>query len=102
VIRVQDQDQKKLARLEAILFLAREPITYRKLATLANLADGTAARTLVERLRTRYDTRGCSFQIESIAGGVQLFTRAHVAPWLRKTTAIHPLPPLSGPALCDS
>src|SRR5262249_55116974 len=35
-------------RLEAVLFLAREPLALRKLAQLANLADATEARTLVK------------------------------------------------------
>ena len=39
------------SRLEAVLFLAREPLSLRKLAQLANLADGTEARTLLARLR---------------------------------------------------
>src|SRR5437868_185687 len=47
-----------LARLEAVLFLAREPLPSRKLAVLGRLADGTEARTLVRRLNRLYDLGG--------------------------------------------
>src|SRR5687767_13175821 len=43
------------SRLEAVLFLAREPLSLRKLSQLANLADGTEARTVLNSLRERYD-----------------------------------------------
>src|SRR5690606_36407923 len=60
------------ARLEAVLFLAREPINTRKLAHLANLADGTEARTLIRRLNEWYNATGSSFTAEEEAGGFQL------------------------------
>src|SRR5690349_17420228 len=47
----------RLARLEAVLFLAHEPLSSRKLAQFASLADGTEARTLVRRLNQRLDAR---------------------------------------------
>jgi segregation and condensation protein B len=71
------------SRLEAVLFLAREPVTLRKLAQSANLADATEARTLLAELRRGYDARGCAFQVERLAGGYQLRTRPKFAPWLR-------------------
>jgi len=40
----------RMARLEAVLFLAREPLSTRKLSHMANLADGTEARTLIRGL----------------------------------------------------
>jgi segregation and condensation protein B len=73
----------RITRLEAVLFLAREPLSLRKLAQLANLTDGTEARTLLSRLRNRYDQRGCAFQIAQVAGGYQLLSRAQFARWLR-------------------
>ena len=39
------------SRLEAVLFLAREPLSLRKLAQLANLTDATEARTVLKGLR---------------------------------------------------
>jgi segregation and condensation protein B len=72
------------SRLEAVLFLAREPINTRRLAQLANLADGTEARTLVRRLNDWYDASGSAFRAEEVAGGFQLLSRPQFAGWLRK------------------
>ena len=71
-----------LARLEAALLLADEPLVARKLATVAGLTDTAEARRLIEKLRRLYDADGTAFQIEEIAGGYQLLTRAVYHPWL--------------------
>lgn len=70
--------------VEAVLFLSREPVTSRKLAQLAGLADGTEARTLVRALNRRYDTEGYAFRVMEVAGGFQLMSRPKFAPWLRR------------------
>ena len=72
----------RLARVEAALFLASEPLTARKLATAAALADSAEARRLVKRLRELYDADATAFQVEEIAGGYQLHTRPIYRPWL--------------------
>jgi segregation and condensation protein B len=87
------------SRLEAVLFLAKEPLAPRKLAQLANLADGTEARTLVMELRAQYDKRGCAFQVEQVAGGYQLLTRPQFARWLRPLVGAEEELRLSPPAL---
>lgn len=71
-----------LARLEAALFLADEPLPARKLADAAGLPDGHAARRLIERLRAVYADDNSSFQIEELGGGYQLLTRPAFHPWL--------------------
>jgi segregation and condensation protein B len=80
---VEDQDAK-IARVEAILFMSREPISTRKLANVAKLADGTEARTLVNLLARRYEQRGSAMQVVEVAGGIQLFTRPGIADWIRR------------------
>jgi segregation and condensation protein B len=85
--------------LEAILFLAREPLGLRRLAQLANLADGTEARTLLRILGERYDERGCAFQVAQVAGGYQLLSRREFAGWLRPQAAAERELRLSPPAL---
>jgi segregation and condensation protein B len=72
----------KLARLEAALILADEPLTARKLADAVALADAAEARKLIEKLKEMYDLDGSAFQIEEIAGGFQLLTRPRYHPWL--------------------
>lgn len=79
-----DSLEAKLARVEAALFLSREPLPTRKLALIAKLADGTEARTIVKQLAQRYDERASAMQVVEVAGGVQLFTRPVVADWVRR------------------
>jgi len=90
---------RRLAGLEAALLLAREPLGSRKLAELADLTDGTEARTLVRQLNELYNREGCAFRAVEVAGGFQLMSRPKFAPWLRR---LHPVPVevrLSGPAI---
>jgi segregation and condensation protein B len=75
---------ERLARLEAVLFLSREPVSTRRLAQLAHLADGTEARTLIRRLNRYYDEGGSAFRTEEVGGGFQLMTRPQFGPWLRR------------------
>lgn len=86
-------------RLEAVLFLAREPVNTRKLAQLAHLADGTEARTLVRRLNRWYDESGSAFRAEELAGGFQLMSRPKFGAWLRRLYNSPGEVRLSAPAL---
>jgi segregation and condensation protein B len=53
-----------VSQIEALLFLAREPLSSRKIAQLVNLADGTEARTLVRQLNRLLDSSGSAFRAE--------------------------------------
>jgi segregation and condensation protein B len=97
--RISTNQLARRSRLEAILFVARGPLTLRKLAQAANLTDGTEARTLLTDLRQCYDSRGSAFQVEHLAGGYQLMTRSKFAPWLRPRVAGRDALRLSPPAL---
>ena len=94
-----DSTAAKLARIEAILLLAREPLPSRKLAALADVADGTEARSLVRALARRLRQRGSAMHPVEVAQGLQLLTRPQLADWLGRLHA----PPadlrLSAPAL---
>src|SRR5262249_17867026 len=90
---------ERLARMEAVLFLARQPLATRKLAQLAHLADGTEARTLIRRLNRGYDELGSAFRAEEVAGGYQLLSRAQFGPWLRRFFQTTRDVRLSAPAL---
>lgn len=68
----------EMARLEAILFLANEPLPSRRLAKFANLADGGEARRLVHALNKLYDEADCAFRVEEVGGGYRLYTRGGV------------------------
>jgi segregation and condensation protein B len=73
-----------LRRLEAVLFLSREPLNTRRLAQFADLSDGGEARRLTKILNRRYDERGCAFHAIEVGGGFQLMSRPQFAPWLRR------------------
>jgi len=90
---------EELARLEAALFIAREPLSLRRLAKIARLADGTRARTLVRELAALEDAEGSAFRVEPIAGGYQLLTRAPFGPWVRRILATPPENRLSAAAM---
>ena len=102
-----DDVQAKLTDLEAVLFLAREPLSTRKLAKLAKLADGTEARTLLKKLAGRYDNvrdqsgyqSGRALQLVEVAGGFQLLTRPQLAPWISRLHGEAQEVRLSAPAL---
>lgn len=86
-------------RLEAVLFLAREPLSSRKLSQFASLADATEARTLIRQLNEMYDAAGRAFRIEDVAGGYQMLTRSPFAAWLRRLEYVPNEIRLSGPAM---
>lgn len=94
-----ERSASRLARLEAALFVAREPLSTRRLAQLANLSDATEARTRVGELIRQLDRRGSSFLVERVAGGYQLLTRPKFATWLRKIAPAAREVRLSQPAL---
>lgn len=94
-----DDTADKRSQLEAVLFLAREPLSTRKLAKLAKLADGTEARTLLKQVARRYQQRGRALQLVEVAGGFQLLTRPQLAPWLGRLHGEAQDVRLSAPAL---
>lgn len=81
------------------MFIAKQPLTSRKLAQLANLADGTEARTLVRSLNRLYDAANRAFRIEELAGGYQLLTRGKFADWVRRVVGADDPTRLSTPAM---
>ncbi|QEG02893.1 hypothetical protein Mal15_70140 [Stieleria maiorica] len=96
----EDEDPTiRRMRLEAVLLLAKTPLTTRKLAQLAHLADGTETRTLVRRLNQIYDNLGRSIRIEQVAGGFRMLTRAAYAPWLARLGHLPSAVRLSSPMM---
>jgi len=86
-------------RLEAVLLVAKTPLSTRRLAQLAHLADGTEARTLVRRLNQLYDDYGRAVRIEKVAGGYRMLTRAVYAPWLARLGHLPAAVRLSSPMM---
>ena len=74
----------RLARIEAVLLLADEPLPARRLADVAGLVDAAEARRLVVQLGQLYEVAGTAFQVEELAGGYQLLTRPRYHSWLAR------------------
>ena len=89
----------KMHRVEAVLLISKQPINTRQISKLANLTDGTEARTLIRKINQKYDQGGRAFRVEKIAGGYQLMTRHQLASWVRRLHGFAAEPKLSDPAL---
>src|SRR5258708_2831612 len=72
----------KMARLEAVLLVADVPLSPRRLAQWATLADATEARTLINRLNAAFEQTATPFRVERVAAGYRLFPLPPVAFWL--------------------
>ena len=96
-----NEPQHKAAkrRLEAVLLMARGPLTSRKLSKLAGLEDGTQSRTMIRELNRHYDHIGRAFHIKRVAGGYQMLTRPQFADWIDKLDRVPPRAKLSRSAM---
>jgi segregation and condensation protein B len=81
---VASRRNPKMARAEAVLLVADSPLSPRRLAQLASLADATEARTQISRLNAAYEQAETPFRIERVAAGYRLFTLPQFAFWLGK------------------
>ena len=88
-----------MALLEAALFLAKEPMSSRRLAQLAGLPEGTRTRQLIRELNKRYGQDQAAFCIVEVAEGFQLRTRPEFAPWLARMQGVPTAVRLSNPAM---
>lgn len=75
---------RKRSSVEAVLFLAREPLSSGKISQLASLSGGNETRKLVRTLNRHYDRRHRAIRIVEVAGGFQLRTRPQFASWMRR------------------
>ena len=88
-----------MALLEAALFLAKEPMSPRRLAQLAGLPDKAKTRRLLRELNQRYERNHSSFCIVEVAEGFQLRTRPEFAVWLTRMQGMPAAIRLSNPAM---
>ncbi len=70
--------------IEAVLFASDEPVSAARLISVIEAGDVRQIRQAVEKLNHKYETAGCSFRIEQIAGGYQMMTLPLYNVWLRK------------------
>lgn len=80
--------------VEALIFVADEPVTSRMLADVLEEEKG-AIDAAVEQLSSEYEERGSGLQIRAIAGGWQLATRTELHEEVRKFLKTRPSAKLS-------
>lgn len=79
--------------------MSRKPLPSRKLSQLAELEDGTQARTLIKQLNQHYQDTGRAFHVKQVAGGFQLRTRPQFSNWIRRLEHVPHPGRLSTPAM---
>ena len=72
-----------MARLEAVLFAAEEPIPARRLAKVLGLASDAEASQLVAGLQEALRKDGSAFEPSALGDGYQMTTRPELAPVLQ-------------------
>ncbi len=80
--------------VEALIFVADEPVTSRMLADVLEEEKG-AIDAAVDQLSSEYEERGSGLQIRAIAGGWQLATRTELHEEVRKFLKTRPSAKLS-------
>jgi segregation and condensation protein B len=77
------EEHELTAVIEALLFVAGEPISLGRLAEVLEGADTDRIREALDTLRQNYDAAGRGLQIVEVAGGHQIATRSECAPWIK-------------------
>jgi segregation and condensation protein B len=80
----------RLAILEALLFVAEEPLPLSKLQEI--LADASSAETdgTLRDLAVRLESEGRGLMVQEVAGGFRLTTRPDVHAWIQKLQQVKP------------
>ncbi len=90
-------EENRKALLEALLFVAGEPLRLQDMKELTGLAEAEL-KDLIDELRAEYKERGGGLLISEIAGGYQMHTNPEQSEWARKlrgTAAASKLSPAS-------
>lgn len=88
-----------VARIEAVLFAAGEPVGLRKLAQWASAEKVSDVEIGLQQLADFLENDGSSFRLVEIAGGYQLLTKPELRPWLEPLCRLKLGATLSNPML---
>ncbi len=85
-----NQEPDRLAILEALLFVAEEPLPLPKLQEI--LGDAAPAETgaALHDLAMRLETDGRGLMVQEVAGGFRLATRPEIHPWVQRLQQVRP------------
>ena len=84
------EPSEDVAVLEALLFVADEPLSLDQVAGIFGDRTPDEVRALVEALNGRYAGEGAGLQVQEVAGGLRLTTRTDLAPWVQKLNRVRP------------
>ncbi len=85
--------------IEAMLFAADKPLPLQRIKEVLEDTETNAIQSLISELKEEYVSRGSSFHIIEVAGGIQLTTDSQYAPWISKLYKQDKPDKLSSPAL---
>ncbi|QDU08580.1 SMC-Scp complex subunit ScpB [Gimesia aquarii] len=89
----------KMAKVEAVLFVADNALSTRKISQLATLANASEAKEIIEKLNTAFSATNSAFHIKRVATGYQLMTQPQFSFWLNKLHQRQAALKLSSPAM---
>jgi len=92
------EDKETRSILEAILFIAGEPLSIDTLKNILEM-DATEIERLVKELITDYTIKNNGLLIADVAGGIQMVTNPACAPWVKKLLSTAVPTKLSQPSL---
>ena len=92
-------DQQLKSAIEAILFVAGNPLSVDRLKGLFEDVEQERIEAQLATLGREYDDRGAGIMLAEVAGGYQLATRPEHAPVIRKFKSVKVSSKLSRPAL---
>ncbi|WP_298869160.1 SMC-Scp complex subunit ScpB [uncultured Gimesia sp.] len=96
---VETKRSLKMAKVEAVLFVADSALSTRKISQLATLANAAEAKELIDKLNAAFASTNSAFHIKRVATGYQLMTQPQYAFWLNKLHQRQAALKLSTPAL---
>lgn len=96
---VETKRSLKMAKVEAVLFVADSALSTRKISQLATLANAAEAKELIDKLNAAFTTTNSAFHIKRVATGYQMMTQSQYSFWLNKLHQRQAALKLSTPAL---
>jgi segregation and condensation protein B len=85
-----DQALDRQAAIEAVLFVAEEPVPLARLQEILGDADPAATEASVRALALDLEGPTRGLMVQEVAGGFRLATRAEAAPWIQKLQQVKP------------
>jgi len=76
--------------VEALLFVAEEPLPLAKLQEVLADADPVQTEATIRDLARRLEEEGRGLMVQEVAGGFRLSTRAEASPWIQRLQQVKP------------